>query len=67
MEKLIPLTALIVGAACIYGLHMHLNFKREARSHKDTGQLGERLEAELSKITELKQKIDVIAIKVGLR
>ena len=44
-----------------------LDFKREERDHKDTIALSALLTDELSKIDELKAKVDKLSIKVGLR
>lgn len=63
----IPITAVTIGFFAISALVLWLDFKREERKHVDASILSDRLEAELKKVKELKEKIDSIGLRVGLR
>ena len=58
-------TALICGTALAI-THMHHRFELSKRQSRDIATLADRLEHELAKIDGLKQKLDKIAMRVGI-
>jgi hypothetical protein len=67
VEEMILFSVIAVCSTVIISLNLFLEFKREEREHKDVVALSDLLQKELSKINELKTKLDALSLKVSLR
>ncbi len=64
---MIIISTFLICSTVLLSLVAILEFKREEREHKDVIALSALLEAELSKVHDLKSRVDILSLKVGLR